>query len=770
MKTLRKSLSASLIFLEERSSCLRQIDFFEGETPTALKKSFSTPRLSEEEQKRLLNQKLADSIESRLVFLSLHYIYLGADADTQDQNGSTLLHVVLDESDDYELNEEEVKLSTQVRLSDLIEVENNKINCLNIVNYLVDTHKVKLLQDIDGNTPLHYFARASFNSLEKDKVEQIARLLTKNQSKKAINVHNKENVSAWMLSVLYNCILQSLSLVKIAAVEINCVLEKTFGYDFSWDRTPEIEKRMKELFGDDSMFSFGWTDLMVICLFQNYNILESILQRDDIKYINDDYIVSDIPVMLREILNGENPLHYAVVFDDLELFKFLLKKMGPAWLLQVNCQGHTPLHKAAHVKSHMILQLLLNIDGIKDLLAPNWNLTEKFYEDFVNYESMQGRAGDCYTHWMCNRDLRMEEDYKAFVDCKYYRISDCGRSGDSLIHLLANEGYGDLLSLAATRSDVNFSLKNGSGYTPLRAAFESSEPGSLKVIGILASLAESREDINPNTYERYYYNIRERLMVCEEDVFWEFQIENLNIEELLDVYLSGKEFVSKGIFTKPEASVSLSSKEISCKKDSDLKNKIERCLSHYFTCMEFESFLDYIDLAPELASFYESLVLAYESRVYRSEDREDCFSVDFGEGVIQVVVTVDYIETPWPIRITYEALVSVMGREWDYANKLEKTENDKLLDKKYIFDYPQVPLLYLSIERILEDYPNGVVTDQGNPYWQKFIKFLQFPHIENLTIRLGDELKTLEQYAVGDVKACLLIKINIQDFRVEFAS
>jgi len=704
-------------------------------------------------------QKLAKSIEYRYVFEALFYIACGKNVATQDNNGLTLLHVLVDElygnTDFYELQDEEQYIFT-AGLDPLILPENNRINLIDAIRYLVIKKEAKLIQDIHGETPLHWAAKSAYENLTLEQTRLIITLLCTGQDYEQINVRSKKGVSAWMLSVINN-VPQSSIFVEMQCIEINFVLKTAFGEYHLYEKDSRLSEKLERLWGGEGLLPIGFTDLMVACLFENYTVLEKMFLRSDLKLTNDQYIISTGSAAHREVLAGETPFHYAVECEDIKLFIFLLKKLGPDRMMQENSQGHSPLHKAAHVKCSSILQLLLDIRKLRNILEPTWALSDEKYKTFVNRNSMQGMAASCYSIWLCNFNLRTEDDYRSFIRCQLYEVTMCDINGNSLIHILADEGYPKLLEEAAERADVRFDTKNASGHTPLRVALESENSKSPQVIETFAKLAKNRDDINPNTYERYYPNIRKRLETILEESLHDMSIENISVEKLLNVYLTEKPFISHAYFEEETVKIDILGNGLLAQ---ELKTNIEYCL-HFYLSYHYEyersAFCSqYPVLDPSLSPLYETIITAYKNCDYDEPFICKISNIEFRVSIVE--------STSHPIRrpieITYNELVEMhMGVEWDYKRVIPRGKCDKAtLPKRHIFHFPEIPLMHVLIEKI-----NNTDKLKKMINFKKFWRLLCFPYIENSIIRYSSKnLILLSQYASGSIKEDLEEKFKKQ--------
>jgi ankyrin repeat protein len=708
-----------------------------------------------------LNHQLAKAIEIDNIFEAFYCILQGANPNTQDGKGNTLLHVLitkLHENVSYKLEANELALLYPA-------LDSNKNSLSAMIKFLTVHCRANLLKNIYGNTPLHDFVLDVIKDITHKELEGITNLLIYNRNIRELNLKNKAGVSAWMLSILHNTP-QSSILAKIPEIQINCRIKKFYGYDYDFGRSEKLLKKVKALWGTENKFYQGWTDLMVACLFENYQALEGMLQRSDLQLTNDEYFVSDYPALMREILPGETPLHYAVVYNDVDLLHYLIQKLGPNSLYYTNNQRHTILHKAAQLKCHDILQLLLSIDKLREILFPN-ELTDEAYRAFVNASSWQGMAANCYECWNCTRKYQIEEDYQAFIDCAHYNISAIDQSGSSLIHILAENGYAKLLLYtAAKRQDACFNMKNSQGYTPLQVALESDHSSAPAVIEVLVKLSHDKPDITPNHYQRFYPNIRQRLADVIEESLYQSGIEGLNIEKLLDVYLKQTPFSSQALFQEEKLEVRLKSNQLSEKKLLELALKVKEYLSYYESYETGEIYIypeNSAELQPKDAELYEIIKNAYEVEF----NDEFCFILN--DAIIEVSIE-DRRKTKafYPIKIDYKDLINLMGDKWTYSASHTSTdtndENYTPHSKDYIFYFPEVPLLYLAMEKIKEESTTTSETEISKTLaWQKFLALLEFPHIENLNVdhpEMG--LISLEQYATGAMRKQLSNKLQQQ--------
>lgn len=704
-----------------------------------------------------LNQQLVHALYYQKVFQALHLIYQGADANIQDDNGNTLLHAIIDCLYGgllYALEEDEIPKSL-VTLPFLIKPRQNKINLIQAAEYLLRHCDAKLRKNIDGCTPLHDFVIGKYKKVSLDKLAYILELLTEKQSHKKINAKNNQKLTAWMLSVLRNTP-QSALLAQLSVIKMNDELSEQYGI---YDDTHS--EKMRHLYGD-YFFKRGWSDWMIACFYNNQAALTHMLGRQDAVLTHDSYIMSYSPAMLREILSGETPLHYAVVFEDIDLLVFLLKKLGPDYLIKNNSQRHTVLHKAAHVKSHPILQLLLNFDTLKTIFSPNWELSELLYTTFLSIDSSQGLAARAYRQWMCNRDLQTDEDYHAFIDCSFYPIDLCDSQGDSLIHMLAEDGRANLLSHASNRKNIRFDTKNGHGYTPLHLAFLSDEESSVDVINALALISKNHPLINPNYSARYYPKIRECLSNVIEESLYETPIEEISIEKLLDVYLTSKPFKGKASFCINYVDIKVKASDLTASELSELETKISSCI-FYEDNFGYDSGLPvYPDDRPELTSEEELLSDMIKKARDNSDDDAKFKCIIAGKRITVYLSNHRQIDESLPVTINYETLVYLMDLEWDYKKLCDLYDNEdcklpRPALRTDIFSFPEVPLLCHLIDQI------ELPIEEESLAYQKFLAVLNGFYIENLSVVHPERgIITLTQYAPKAIQEKLLAKFKTQ--------
>lgn len=723
-------------------------------------RKYSPTKSNSQQSEKKLNKKLFDALNNRNTFLALFLINEGANSNTQDDNGNTLLHIVIDQMYSglfYSLEEDEISSSFNT-VHFLIKPRQNKINLIQAAEFLLRYCRVKLRQNIDGCTPLHDFVQGSIKHFSEEQLAYVIELLTENQSTRKVNLKNRHHISAWMLSILNNTP-QSTILAQNSKVKINAELRQEYGIE-----DDNIYEKMNHLFGQYA-FQRGWTDWMIVCFYNNYIALSHMLARPDAVLNHDSYIMSYSPAMLREILSGETPLHFAVVYEDIDLLIFLLQILGPEYLLKTNSQNHTILHKAAHVKCHQILQLLLNFEGLKAIFLPSWELTETVYAEFVQIDSSQGLAASAYHEWLCNQELQINEDYQAFIDCPFYPIDQCDSQGNSLIHMLVNDNQSALLLKAAKRPNVKFDIKNGQGYIALHLAFMNKEESSIDVIRTLASIAKNSPLgtlLTPNYSARYYPNIRKCLSDVIDESLFETPVQGLSVDNLLDVYLANKPFRGQMKVCISDCDVQLESSNLDKRQLSELEAKIKRCIFYEDNFGNDAGLPVYSDDAPELNP-EEKLLSKMIQKARDSSDDYSTFSLIIHGDIINVSLgnfqqSYEFL----PITIDYERLAYLMDQEWDYKNlcpryTMDMTELPKPPLRTDIFSFPEIPLLCLLIDQV--KFP----INYESFAWRKFLAVLEGFYIENLSVNTPERgLVTLVQYSSGEIQTKLLEKFRLQ--------
>ncbi len=723
-----------------------------------------------------LNQQLYEALESREIFRSLNLIVQGANVNAQNELGETLLHLILEElySDiEYNFADEDIEFCAIDLPSDIL-LDDDKINLINAINYLMIEQNASLLCDENGNTPLHKFSGIIYAHLTFEQQAHVAKILTSNIQSDEINYINNQGVTAFALAVFHNTP-QAQYLAQIPNVDINKGAREDFSYDFQWGLTDEMWSKIEGNKWTNEYFDGlpkGYTPLMVASLFDNRAVLNALVERDDLRPVGRYF--QTFSGSLIEILPGETSIHLAVVNNNIESLKFLLAKMSPHALLDVNNQGHTILHKACHYKHHEIIKFLLNKEVLNSIFLEH-ELDDSIYVRFVNYESKQGKAATCYNSWHSTYAQQLEDDYLAFLKCEEYEVFKVDARGNSLFHIILFMGYESLVDIAMERDDFPekaFSQKNAYGHSAIKIAIDSDNP---ELIRKLADLSYERRDIDPNKMERFFYNLRNRLVDFYEEGWFseEAIISGLNVDVLLDIYLKTKEsYKMYAVFKEKEIVINVTVEPTSLDSvglpelEESLETNIILVLKHYMQLIEDYGYAYCTDL-PKLSDEFQDLRdvvekaydenSQYESGMFKFtyHNREITVKYETGDTDLDVVHEVE---------ICYQDVISGMGDEWDYVERDSDPKEGVLYKTHQEINFiPYVPLLYFILKKI-----HDAVGSDVDKEIEKLKAFLEFPFLlnEQFTSIVQDGNKALTNiydYAPEQVKPLLLEKIRAQD-------